>query len=62
MQIFSVFDVTSMLFYTSTLCDMLYRFEEFTSIHCSTKKGLYLQRATDDFYSNVVKQLNSVWA
>ncbi|KAI6207544.1 hypothetical protein M3Y96_00020200 [Aphelenchoides besseyi] len=56
----SAFDVRIMNFFACNLCDMLYRLEEFLSIHRSTTKGSFLQRATDDFYNNVIKTLNKM--
>jgi len=49
-------------FFASSLCDMLYRLEEFVALHgqCSSASGNYLRKAVDELYVNVVKRLNYV--
>ncbi|KAI6230087.1 hypothetical protein M3Y99_01099300 [Aphelenchoides fujianensis] len=59
-RVSSAFDIPTMSFFACSLCEMLYRLEEFVSIHRPTAKCSLLRRATDDFYTNVVKGMNKL--
>ncbi|KAI1714234.1 hypothetical protein Ddc_11416 [Ditylenchus destructor] len=54
--------ITNYALFASSLCDMLYRFEEYCSIHLNNISSQVnpLRSAIDDFHSNVVKGLNQI--
>lgn len=59
---FSPFQIANCAFFASCLCDLLYRFEEFCSIHEKnfTSKFEQLQKAINTFHDIVVRRLNEV--
>ncbi|VDK87798.1 unnamed protein product [Litomosoides sigmodontis] len=63
-RISTPFQIANCAFFASCLCDLLYRFEEFCSIHEKNSKSKFqqLQKAINTFRDVVVRRLNEMIA
>lgn len=62
--VFSPFQIANGAFFAGSLCDLLYRFEEFCSIQRRNSSGKLeqLRKAIDSFHNVVVIRLNKVYS
>uniref|UniRef100_A0A915DEQ7 Uncharacterized protein n=1 Tax=Ditylenchus dipsaci TaxID=166011 RepID=A0A915DEQ7_9BILA len=59
-RISTPYSVKNHAFFASSICDLLYRFEEFCSTNVDSEECVHLRKTVNEFYSTLVKGLDEL--